>query len=248
MALAALGNILSLSAWDIALIATVSVHATAIAYLHDPRWKAFVLALPVPFTLASLSLGAQVDATNLGGLVLLMGYTLGVYMLRRHARMPIILAIVLSAAAYCGAAALIAPHLPRAETTFWIAAALVLTLGAGLYRLMPEREEPGHRSPLPVYVKLPIIAAVILLLVIIKQQLQGFMTLFPMVGVVASYEGRHCLWTLARQIPVLMVTMVPMMAVMRLVYPVAGTGWALAAGWMVFLVALAPFAPWRRRQ
>ncbi len=73
---------------------------------------------------------------------------------------------------------------------------------------------------------------------VLKQQLRGFMTVFPMVGVIASYEGRYCLWTLTRQIPILTVTLLSLMAVTRLVYPLAGIGWALAAGWVAFLVVL----------
>ena len=236
---------LHFSPWDLALIVGVSLHATTIAYLHEPRWKALVLTLPVPFTLASQSVGLRVDATNVAALVLLMGYTCGVYLLHARWRAPIVPAVVLCAAGYCGLAALVAPHLPRSEAAFWALAATVFVAAVAAYRAMPLREEPGHRSPLPVYLKLPIIAGVIFILVIIKQHLHGFMTLFPMVGVVACYEGRHCLWTLCRQIPVLAMTLLPMMATMRLIYPVAGIGWALAAGWCVFLAVLIPFTRWQ---
>ena len=233
---------LSLSGWDIALIVLVSLHATALAYLHHPRWKALLLTLPVPFSLASLSIGARVDATNVAGLPLLMVFTCGVYVLYRRCRVPIILAIATCAAGYCGLASVIAPHVPRTGTAFWCLAVVVFAAGAALYQLMPPRDEPGHRSPLPVYIKLPIIAAVIFVLVVLKQQMQGFMTLFPMVGVVAAYEGRHCLWTICRQIPVIMMTLLPMMAAMRLLCPLVGIGWALAGGWVVFLCLLVPIA------
>jgi hypothetical protein len=236
-----LTGILHLSPWDVALIVGVSLHATTIAYLHDPRWKALVLTLPVPFTLASLSVGLRVDATNVAALVLLMGYTCGVYLLHGRWRAPIVPAIVLCAAGYCGLAALLAPRLPRGEAAFWALAAAVFVAAAAAYRAMPPREEPGHRSPMPVYLKLPLVATVILVLVIIKQYLQGFMTLFPMVGVIASYEGRHCLWTLTRQIPVLTMSMVPMLAVMRVLYPLVGLPGALVGAWVVFLAVLVPF-------
>jgi hypothetical protein len=228
----------SLSGWDVLLILAVSVHATALAYVPKPRWKAFLLTLPVPFTLASLSLGRPVGASNVLGLLLLFAYTYGVYALRARLRVPIVPAIILCAGGYCLLASLLAPWIPATGTAFWVAAGIVVVMGVLLSRVLPHREEPSHRSPLPVYVKLPLVALVILMLVIIKQHLQGFMTLFPMVGVVASYEGRYCLWTLTRQIPIIMMTLLPMMAVMRLVYPLGGIGWALAAGWAVFIVVL----------
>lgn len=226
------------SGWDLLLIIAVSIHATALAYVPHPRWKAFLMTLPIPFTLASLSLGQQVSASNVLGLVLLLGYTVAVYTLRARLRLPIVPVIVLCAAGYCVLAAATSPWLPRTAPVFWGALAVTMVVGLVLFGALPHRDEPSYRSPLPVYIKLPLIALVIVMLVILKKYLQGFMTLFPMVGVIASYEGRYCLWTLTRQIPVVMLTLLPMMAVMRLAYPAVGIGWAIGAGWVVFLVML----------
>ena len=57
--------------WDIGLVLTVASFATVLAYLHDPKWKAFMISLPGPFTMAFLSLGRPVDATNAVGLLVL---------------------------------------------------------------------------------------------------------------------------------------------------------------------------------
>jgi len=238
-------GVLTLNGWDLLLILVVSIQSTALAYMGHPRWKAFLLTLPVPFTLATLSVGQPIGPTNVIGLVLLMGYTYGVYVLHARWRIPIVLSIALCAAGYCGAATALAARLPTSEIAFWASVLGVFALGVLLYRLMPWRAEPEHRSPLPPYIKAPMIAAVILFLVIIKQQLQGFMTVFPMVSLVASYEGRRCLWTLARQIPVLMMTTLPMMATIHLLGPAVGMGWSLVGGWIVFLGVLIPFT---RRQ
>jgi hypothetical protein len=51
-----------LSPWDFALLAIVTVMGTTLAYVRDPKWKAFLLGLPFPFTVANLSLGEQVVA------------------------------------------------------------------------------------------------------------------------------------------------------------------------------------------
>ena len=85
------------------------------------------------------------------------------------------------------------------------------------------------------------------ILVIIKQYLQGFMALFPMVGVIASYEARTCLWTVCRQIPVLMLTLLPMIVVIRLLQPAFGIEASLALGWVVFLAILIPLTRWQWR-
>jgi hypothetical protein len=241
-------NLLHFSAWDLALISVVAVHATALAYLHHPRWKAFLLTLPVPFSLATLAVGARVDTTNVVALMLLLGYTLLVYQLHARWRVPVVVAIVLGAAGFCLAASFLAPRLPRDDVAFWTAAGLVFVLGLVLFRAMPHRPEPGHRGPLPLYLKLPLIAMVVTGLVLLKRELQGFMTMFPMVGVIASYEGRHCLWTLSRQIPVVMLTSLPLMATVRLLTPHWGLGGALAGGWVVFLAVLVPLTRWQWRR
>jgi hypothetical protein len=48
------------------------------------------------------------------------------------------------------------------------------------------------------------------------------MTMFPMVATIAAYEARHSLHTIGRQVPVVMVTMGPMMAAMWLLQRAAG--------------------------
>ena len=65
----------SLNPWDLLLVIAISVQATILAYLQQPRWKAFVLSLPVPFTLMVLAAAHPVDVTNALGLFLLLLFT-----------------------------------------------------------------------------------------------------------------------------------------------------------------------------
>ena len=58
--------------------------------------------------------------------------------------------------------------------------------------------------------KMPVIAVIVLEIMLLKHRLQGLLTLFSMVGVFASYEARHSLWTMSRQIAVVMLTLTPM--------------------------------------
>ncbi|OPZ30843.1 MAG: hypothetical protein BWZ02_00548 [Lentisphaerae bacterium ADurb.BinA184] len=231
-----------MSAWDIALVAAVSVMGTALAYLRSPQHKAFVLMLPVPFTLATLALGRPVDATNVLAMGALFGYTIGVWFLHVRRRWPIVAAIVVCALAYCVAGAGIARVCPAGDAVFWGAVILVFIAGLALVRALPYRAEPSHRTPLPVWVKLPAIALVIAGLVAVKQQLGGFTTMFPMVGVVAAYEARHSLWTIVRRIPWILVIMAPVMGLIRLTQGRLGLPSALALGWLLVLLQL-----WRLR-
>jgi hypothetical protein len=229
----------SLGFWDFALIVLVALQATALAYIHRPEWKAFVLTLPVPFTFATIALGRPIDATNMLGLINLLVFTHAVRLLHYRMRVPIVPSIVLAALLYVAIGSWAAPFVSSGDLPFWIAAALTLALGLALWALTPGRDERGHRSPLPFWIKLPAIAAVVLSLVLIKGMLGGFMTIFPMVGVISAYEMRHSLWTTCRQIPVIMVTLALLMAASRLVEPVLGRNLSLVAGWAAFVAALA---------
>jgi hypothetical protein len=226
--------------FDVALVVVVSVQATTLAYIHRPRWKAFVLVLPVPFTLATLALGRDVDATNVLGIVLLIGFTQAVRALHCRVHLAIVPSIAFSAAGYALVGAGLGLVVPDGDGAFWTAAAGVFALALVLFALIGHREEPGHVSPLAKWKKFLAVAGIVCCLVVAKNALKGFMTVFPMVGTVAAYEARHSLWTIGRQIPVFALAAVPMMATVRLMQGALGLAGALAVGWVVFLAVLVP--------
>ncbi len=243
-----MGVLRAFGTWDILLLLVVTAQATLLAYLHAPKWKGLILVLPIPFTLASMAVGAQIDVAHVLGLALLLLYTHGVRLFHVVLRMPIIAAIVLSALAYILLAALLAPLLPTSETAFWIALGAVFALALAALRLTAYRREPGHRTPLPVWLKAPIIMGVIFLLILSKKTLQGFIVTFPMVGLVAAYEARHSLWTVCRTMAAFILCGAPMMAAAHLAYPHIGLPGSLAVGWGVFLCGLAPLICFMWRQ
>lgn len=227
-----------MSGWDIALIVGVSLMGTVVAYVRSPERKAFVLMLPVPFTLATLSLGQPVDATNVLGMGVLFGFAIGVWALHVRCHWPIVAAIAVCAVGYCVVGAGIARLHPAGDVAFWGAAALLLALSLALIRALPYRAAPHHRTALPVWVKLPAIALVVAGVVLIKQSLGGFMTMFPMVGVVTTYEARHSLWTIVRRIPWIILIMLPVMGFIRLTQARLGLPLALALAWPLALTLL----------
>lgn len=231
---------ISLGFWDIALLALVSSQATLLAYLSHPKWKAIILTLPIPFTLAALAVGLPVSTTHVVALNLLLAFTHGVRWLHYGAGLPIIPSIALAAVGYCAAGALLRPIIPQSELSFWLACAATILVAAAAHALFPRHDEPDHRSPMAPWLKFPLVAAVILSLILIKRFLQGFMTMFPMVGVFAAYESRFSLGAVCRAIPDFMLAMIPLMAVVRLAQPRLGLGLALAAGWLIFLPTLIP--------
>jgi hypothetical protein len=235
-------------AWDATLVLSVTALVTVMALLRAPRRKALVLVFPLPFTIATLSVGRPIDATHVAALGLLFGYTWAVHALHRRARLPLLASIGASAAGFVGAATWLNAWLPRDEATFWWTVALTLAAGFALLRVLPPRDEPGARQELPLAVKLPIAALTITLLVTLKQAIGGFMTLFPMVGLLASYENRHGLWANVRQIPVVMITMLPLLVTSHLTQPAVGLAASLAWGWIPYLLAVTPFVVRRWRK
>jgi hypothetical protein len=235
---------LSLSIWDLVLFGVVTALGTLMAYVPSPRWKAFLLSLPFPFTVANLSLGAPVGPSHALGLMVLLLFTNLVRWLHYGWKLPILVSIALSAVAYVGLGVALNRVLPATPVAFWLVLGLSFGTGLLLLRLLPHREEPPHRSPLPVAMKLLVIAGVVGLLVVLKQLLGGFMAVFPMVGTIAAYEARYSLWTVGRQIPVIMVTLGVMMAVMWLVqrWTAATIGASLLVGWAFFLGVLVPLS------
>ena len=144
----------------------------------------------------------------------------------------------------------VAQLVPSTDSAFAVSVAGSMALGGMLHLLLPDKQEPGHRSPLPIPVKLAIIVGVIGVLVILKQLLKGFMAVFPMVGVVGSYEARQSLWTMCRQIPLVILMWVPMMVTLRVTQPHWGVGMSLVFAWIgapLFLIPYMVYLRWRAR-
>ena len=139
---------------------------------------------------------------------------------------------------YCICGLAIAHVPPTGDAVFWITVLATMSAGTALVRFLPPYEEPHHRTPLPVWIKAPTIAAVVCALVQIKHMLAGFTTVFPMVGVVAAYESRYSLWTIVRRMAWLLILMPPMMATVRLLQPHVGMPFALLLSWPVMLMGL----------
>lgn len=224
--------------WDALLIVAVSAQVLIASLAYDPKWKAWMIALPLPFTVAYLAVGQPVDAANVLAMLLLFVFAQAVRMLHIGMKVPIVLSIALSVGVYSLLGLWINRVVPRDDMTFWICASLVFLLAAGLLRVMPAREEPGHRTELPVWIKLIVVLALVTLVVSLKHNLGGIVTFFPMVSTFVAYEARKSLWTIGRQIPVLILTMTPMIVVMHLCEPALGPVRAVALGWAAFAAVL----------
>lgn len=215
---------------------------TVMAYIPSPRWKAFLLSLPFPFTITNLSVGIPLGTSHALGMLVMLLFTHMVRWLHYGLKLAILPAILISAAVYVGSGIVLNHIVTPSTVSFWLILGLDLSTGLLLLRLVSHRQEPAYRSPLPIAIKTLAIMGVVTVLVLLKRLLGGFMTMFPMVGVVAAYEARHSLWTIARQISIVLVTMTVMMCTMWIAQHALGVSIAVspAAGWVAFLAVLLP--------
>ena len=224
--------------WDLALLGVVTLQVSAIAYLPRPRWKALALSLPFPFTTIALSQGGPIDTTHVLALPVLLIYYHSIRLI--HKRLPIAPSIVVGLALYIGSSKLLLYAIPITPDSFWLAVCSIGALAVLLFLLQPPRYEPDHRTPLPIYLKLPTVIAVVALLLVLKESLQGFATFFPLVGVAGLYEARKALWGVCRQAPAFVGGMCAMLATVYLAQAELSLGSALLVGWVIYLAVLWP--------
>lgn len=229
---------------DIAFLLIMTAQATAIAYLHQPRWKFAVFSLPLPFTFASLSLGRPIGITHMAGVLLIPAFVYGVTALHYRARVPIVAAIILAAGGYVAVGATLAPVLPDTDLPFALTAGAALVLGLVLLISSRRHHEPGHRSPMAAWAKVPIVAGIVVGLVLSKHVLGGFMALYPIMGTITAYEARHSLRSFCRQVPNIVLAFVGMLVTIRLIQGAINLPAAIAVGWVAYLGVLVPLS-WR---
>lgn len=235
-----MSNIADLGPWDAALVGIVTLQAGFIAYLYRPKWKVLIFSLPIPFTVAALAVGKPVGTANAVGMLLFVGFIHGVRFLHYNRRVPIVPSIAICSIAYFAAGFVLRPHVPTGEIAFWSAMGAVVISAALLRSLTPHVAEPGHRTPLPVWIKMPVTACILLFLVIVKSQLQGFVTTFPMIAIMTVYEARKSLWAVSKQLPVVLVVISIMIVACKLGQDRIGLGASLAIGWCAVLTFLVP--------
>ena len=226
------------SSWDVLLIVIVSLEAVLLAYISAPRWKAFFLSTPIPFSISFMSVGMPLDVTNVTAILLVFAYTHAVRILHYTVKLPILLSILISALGYSIFGSLLAKHMPRTELAFWIVVGIVVITAILGLRYTPDHVEPGHKTAIPLRIKIPLTVLLVVAIILAKNSLQGFMTAFPMLGVFGSYEGRKSLWTNCRQMPLLLIIFLPLTVTMKLFQPMTGPGIALLIGWIPALIVL----------
>lgn len=224
--------------YDVLLMTVIVLMILGVAYLKHPRWKAFMLLLPIPSTMATLAIGKPINVSFLLGLPLLMFFYWFIHILYDRLKLNIIFSIVVSAAAYAVTGIVVLPFLSYSPTVFWITFFIIISAGVTLCKLLPTLREPEHRTTLPIYMKIPIIVIVVFFLVESKHLLGGFMSMFPMVGVVAAYEAKNCLKTVFYQLPLGFITIGSMFGACYLSQNIVGLHGGLVFGWIAYLTML----------
>jgi len=146
---------------DLALIAVASGMVLAAAYLHAPLWKMYVMYLPIPFTMAVLAVGKPINATNVLGIFDVVRVRPAIRWFHYNLRVPIIPSIAAALLIYALVAVFSLKWVPQDDLAFWCAMAAVALFTLWVAKTTPDRQEPGHRTPLPIWVKLPVVVIVV---------------------------------------------------------------------------------------
>lgn len=229
---------------DWILFGVIFVLVGAMARIPHPGVKAFILILPIPFTVASISLGKPVGAANLLGVVLLVGFANVVRWGYETGRVRIIPLIAGAASGYVALSALLVHFLSNTEAEFWCLAMVLFAAALVLVWRQERRHTKPTCDPVAGVQKLLTIAGVVFLLVLLKHHMQGFMTMFPMVGVVAAYEFRDDLWYMCWKVANFALCSIPMIGVIHVLQPQLGLPLALLSGWGVYLASMRLLVKW----
>lgn len=214
--------------------AVLAAFVTTIANIHDPRLKMLVFSMPIPFTCAYLVTGTPIDATNMSGIVLVTLYHWVVFLMVVKWRLPLALGIGTSITGYILFAWLLKgwiKPLPLLAVT-----AVVVVMWALASLAYTPRQEEGHRTKSPWYVKLPLIFVIGMTIYSITGLLAGAVATFPYAGVFTSYEMRRSLRTLAGQYTINNLSFLAMFLAIALGEHLHwAKPWPLLAGWVTVI-------------
>lgn len=213
-----------------ALVLTAFV--IAIAYVRSSRIKALIYSLPVPFTCAYLATRLPMNATYLTGLILVVGYNWVVYVLHIKLRVPLMIAIVMSAGGYFVSGMLLRPIV---GVSIWYVAGIGVVGWLANLRLYRPEMQPDHRGRTAWWVKAPLIFGIAMAIYNATQFLAGAVGTFPYAGVFTSYEMRHSLRTLAGQFTINAMGIMLCMLVIAATEKHLASPWPLVLGWIPVL-------------
>ena len=226
--------------WDLVLLLVVLAMAVPLAYIPQVKYKAFIMSLPFPGTVALLSLGQHVNASNILGLSLLLLFAHIVRFLYYHRLAGIIPSIAVAAMTYGILGGWLNRIYPMTTAGFYAAATWNFLLAFAILAFTSPHREPGQKSHLPVVVKIAIVTTVIAGLIILKKMIGGFMVAFPMVSLIAMYESRYSLWSVCRQMAIVMTTLGLLFFTIFLLQDTIGLHLSIVCGWVVFLMVIIP--------
>jgi hypothetical protein len=178
---------------NIILALGVTITVLAISAVKSPKLKAAIYSLPIPISIILLGTGGDINITHIVGLVLVLIFFIGTFILHKLIKVPIILAIILSTLIY-----ILLGLLNRfiVDVPFLYGYIIFLVIW-GLYILKPlkikrDKYDPITSSMRPVdyLIRGGIIFAIANLVIGIKGLIFGAAVTFPFNGIFTAYVVR----------------------------------------------------------
>lgn len=211
---------------------------TTISKIHSPRWKTFVYAFPIPFTLAFLVGSKPLSCSHAIGALSVHIFLWSIWGLRKRTGWPVYLIDILMALVYLVGVRTAAGSLKNnSDLLFFGLIALGITFSIAT-RWLPNVEEQGHISPMPVPKKFLLVFIIATSLFALKNTFGPAVATFPYLGVFTVFECRHSLYTLGKRFGRLSMAFMFLLASLRLLQEHMPVPQALALAWLPCLATL----------
>jgi len=224
--------------FDFFMAALLAALVTAISKIHSPRWKTFVYAIPIPFTLAFLVGSKPLSCSHaIGGLSIHI-FLWSIWGLHKRTGWPVYVIDIFMALVYLVGVRAVAGSLENnSDLLFYGLITFGITFSIATHWL-PIVEEQGHVSPMPAPKKFLLVFLVSATLFALKNTFGSAVATFPYLGVFTVFECRHSLYTLSKRFGRLSIAFMVLLASLRFFQEHVPMPQALALAWLPCLAAL----------
>jgi len=225
--------------FDFFMAALLAALVTGISKIHSPRRKTFVYAFPIPFALAFLVGSKPLSCSHAVGALSVHIFLWSIWGLHKRTGWPVYVIDILMALVYLGGVSAADRSLENnSDFLFYGLITLGITFSIAT-RWLPNVEEQGHVSPMPVPKKFLLVFIVAASLFSLKNTLGSAVATFPYLGVFTVFECRHSLYTLSKRFGRLSIAFMFLLASLRFFQAHMPMPQALVWAWLPCLATLA---------
>lgn len=208
------------------------------AYIRNPKTKALVYSLPLPITVVLLASNLAVNASNIIGLALVIGFLWLTYYLHTIRRWHILAADICSVIMYVVIGYLAVKFISLGffvTVGIYVICWLIYVLK---YHHQPEQTTKSKSDALPPLAKGIGSAAIAFVILRLKEVLSGIVVTFPFSGVFAVIESQKSLKTQAHVVTRNSIAVLLLFVTLYVLPHTLPVLFRISAAWTIYLLAL----------